>query len=586
MRAISPNSTEFGIIAVDMGRQTQPDLDQQRAHIAQVLDDANATLERLDIATAINEARLRSQADQFIEALLGSVSHELRTPLASILGAATVLGTAPALQRDRKLSALVNDVRNEAERLNGDIQNLLDATRISSNGIKPRNEWTDPADIVNSAIERCRRRLKDHRLSIDVPPDLPLIHVDFCTGAAGAGADIRQCGEVFGSAVVHRGARAGPGRTDGDHRHRRGFGLTGEEKARIWDRFFRGARHTGAAGGSGLGLWVAHAFIVAQAAAPSRSPATAPAAAPRSRSGCRSLPPPWLSLKGMPMDKSAPVVLVVDDEVQIGRFLRTGFELNGFVVHEAGTGAEAIRILALRPVDLVIVDLGLPDMDGAKVVESVRAWLAVPLIVLSVRSTEAEKVHLLELGADDYVVKPFGMAELLARVKVALRRQSRAQSGEPIVRIGPLTIDLAARGVALNDKPVTLSPRNTGCSRGAGAARRQRGDAPASAQGGVGLDLLSLRHPLSADFRAQTAAEDRGQPLYAAHSGDRTRRRLPAGADRRRRRGRCGHRSLRGSKAVRIRERSGFSPFPSRPGSAAQERFRAKRIPVRVKKTR
>jgi two-component system KDP operon response regulator KdpE len=159
------------------------------------------------------------------------------------------------------------------------------------------------------------------------------------------------------------------------------------------------------------------------------------------------------------MNKQVPIVLVIDDEVQIRRFLRTGFELNGFVVHEAGTGAEALRTLALRPVDLVIVDLGLPDMDGSAVVESLRSWSAVPLIVLSVRSSEAEKVHLLELGADDYVVKPFGMAELLARVRVALRRQSRAQSGEPIVKIGPLSIDLTARAVSLDGKRLTLTPK-------------------------------------------------------------------------------------------------------------------------------
>ncbi|MBN9051571.1 MAG: response regulator [Rhizobiales bacterium] len=159
------------------------------------------------------------------------------------------------------------------------------------------------------------------------------------------------------------------------------------------------------------------------------------------------------------MNKTAPVVLVIDDEVQIRRFLRTGFELNGFVVYEAGTGNEAIRMLTQRPVDLVIVDLGLPDTDGADVVESIRAWSTVPVIVLSVRSSETEKVHLLELGADDYVVKPFGMAELLARVRVALRRQSRAQSGEPIVRIGPLSIDLAARAVSLHDKRLTLTPK-------------------------------------------------------------------------------------------------------------------------------
>jgi two-component system, OmpR family, KDP operon response regulator KdpE len=159
------------------------------------------------------------------------------------------------------------------------------------------------------------------------------------------------------------------------------------------------------------------------------------------------------------MSEPSPIVLVVDDEIQIRRFLRTGFELNGFVVHEADTGAEAIRSATLRPIDLVIVDLGLPDMDGSEVVERIRSWSTVPIIVLSVRSTEAQKVHLLELGADDYVVKPFGMAELLARVRVALRRQMRAASGEPIVKVGPLTIDLAARAVLLNDKRLTLTPK-------------------------------------------------------------------------------------------------------------------------------
>ena len=159
------------------------------------------------------------------------------------------------------------------------------------------------------------------------------------------------------------------------------------------------------------------------------------------------------------MSDPSPIVLVVDDEVQIRRFLRTGFELNGFVVHEAGSGAEAIRAATLQPIDLVIIDLGLPDMDGAEVVERVRSWSSVSIIVLSVRSSEAQKVHLLELGADDYIVKPFGMAELLARVRVALRRQMRAASGEPTVKVGPLTIDLSARAVFLNEARLTLTPK-------------------------------------------------------------------------------------------------------------------------------
>ncbi len=123
------------------------------------------------------------------------------------------------------------------------------------------------------------------------------------------------------------------------------------------------------------------------------------------------------------------------------------------------TGAEAIRSATLRPIDVILVDLGLPDMDGSEVIERIRSWSSVPIIVLSVRSTEAQKVQLLEIGADDYVVKPFGMAELLARVRVLLRRQMRAVSGEPTVKIGPLTIDLAARAVLLNDKRLTLTPK-------------------------------------------------------------------------------------------------------------------------------
>jgi two-component system KDP operon response regulator KdpE len=159
------------------------------------------------------------------------------------------------------------------------------------------------------------------------------------------------------------------------------------------------------------------------------------------------------------MTETPASVLVIDDEVQIRRFLRTGFELDGFMVQEAETGAEALRAATLKPSDLVILDLGLPDMDGADVLERLRAWSSVPLIVLSVRSSESEKVRLLELGADDYVVKPFGMAELLARAHSAMRRQLRAAHGEPIMKFGPLAIDFTARAVFIGDRRVALTPK-------------------------------------------------------------------------------------------------------------------------------
>lgn len=152
-------------------------------------------------------------------------------------------------------------------------------------------------------------------------------------------------------------------------------------------------------------------------------------------------------------------VLVIDDEPQIRRFLRAGFEIEGYAVHEAETANEGIRNATVRPPDLIILDLGLPDMDGAEVVERVRTWSKVPLIVLSVRAHENEKVRLLELGADDYVVKPFGMAELLARARSAMRRHNRTDEGESVVKSGTLTIDLSTRTVTLDDRKVALTPK-------------------------------------------------------------------------------------------------------------------------------
>jgi len=159
------------------------------------------------------------------------------------------------------------------------------------------------------------------------------------------------------------------------------------------------------------------------------------------------------------MSDAGPSVLVIDDEIQIRRFLRAGFELDGFVVHDVENGTEALRAATLRPVDLIILDLALPDLDGSEVLERIRTWSSTPVIVLSVRSSEDEKVRLLELGADDYVVKPFGMAELLARAKAALRRHTRGATGESLLAIDRLRIDFAAREVTVSGKRLILTPK-------------------------------------------------------------------------------------------------------------------------------
>ena len=261
VRAVSPKSLEFGVIAINLGHESKERSDELRIRVDAVLADATATLERLGVAHAISEARMRSQTDQLREALIGSVSHELRTPLASILGAATVLSAAPALRQEKKLTALVHDVRDEAERLNNDIQNLLDATRISSDGIKPHVEWADPGDIINSAVERCRHGLADRRIVIDVPPDLPLIHVDpiliqqALVQIFDNAVKYSESGSQIKVAVRTQDGRLNINVTDN------GAGLTTTEAAKIWDRFARGERHAATTSGSGLGLWIASAFI-------------------------------------------------------------------------------------------------------------------------------------------------------------------------------------------------------------------------------------------------------------------------------------------------------------------------------------
>jgi len=157
------------------------------------------------------------------------------------------------------------------------------------------------------------------------------------------------------------------------------------------------------------------------------------------------------------MEKNLPRILVVDDERTIQRFLKNALSSAEFSVHLAGSGREALTAaIAIRP-DLVILDLGLPDMDGIEVIRRLREWTPVPVIILSVRDREDDKVVALDSGADDYVTKPFGIGELLARMRVALRK-SIQESPEPVYRVDGLEVDLEHRRVAVQGKEVQLTP--------------------------------------------------------------------------------------------------------------------------------
>jgi two-component system KDP operon response regulator KdpE len=155
-----------------------------------------------------------------------------------------------------------------------------------------------------------------------------------------------------------------------------------------------------------------------------------------------------------------PVVVLIEDEPQIRRFLRATLTGQGYRLFEAGTGADGLVEVAARQPDVVIIDLGLPDIDGFEVIRRLREWTAVPIIVLSARGQERDKVSALDAGADDYVSKPFGAGELLARVRVAVRHRARVTAGavESVFTVGDLRVDLAARRVTLGSAEVHLTP--------------------------------------------------------------------------------------------------------------------------------
>ena len=151
-------------------------------------------------------------------------------------------------------------------------------------------------------------------------------------------------------------------------------------------------------------------------------------------------------------------VLVVDDEPQILRALAINLRARGYDVRTAGTGTEALTVAAAHGPELVVLDLGLPDMEGTDVIAGLRGWTSVPILVLSGRSDSTDKVEALDAGADDYVTKPFGMDELLARMRAMVRRAGQVEDEAPVVQLGKNTIDLVSRKVVRDGSEVRLTP--------------------------------------------------------------------------------------------------------------------------------
>lgn len=158
------------------------------------------------------------------------------------------------------------------------------------------------------------------------------------------------------------------------------------------------------------------------------------------------------------MSENKTRVLIVEDEETIRRFVRMALESEGYEAYEADTLKRGLIEAGTRRPELVILDLGLPDGDGVDFIRELRAWSAIPVIVLSARSAENDKIAALDAGADDYLVKPFGAGELLARVRSQMRRSAYSNSGQPQVSFGDITVDLSRRSVKRNNEPLHLTP--------------------------------------------------------------------------------------------------------------------------------
>jgi len=151
-------------------------------------------------------------------------------------------------------------------------------------------------------------------------------------------------------------------------------------------------------------------------------------------------------------------ILIVDDEPAIRKLLKVTLQAHQYTIGEASTGEEGVYLAATLHPDLILLDLGLPDISGMNVLKRIREWSAVPVIVLTAKEREEDKIAALDAGADDYMTKPFGMGELLARLRVSLRHAAKS-ADEPILRFGGLSVDIAQRVVTLNDRPIKLTPK-------------------------------------------------------------------------------------------------------------------------------
>jgi K+-sensing histidine kinase KdpD len=261
LRAVGSESAVHGLVAVNIGGGSRATLEIRTRRVESILEEVSLTLHRIDIEKAIEDARLRLQAQLLRDAFHGTLSHELCSPLAAIQGSASVLDSMPQIRKNDRAHSLVEAISDEVAQLDGFIQNLLNATRVTAGGVNPHLEWADPRDIVNAAIRRRARRLVAHKVETEFAEDLPLMNVD-------SGLIEESCGQLLENAAKYSpsgstisiAAKAEQGHVILSISDR-GVGITPDEQQYLGRRSFRSQRYQATIPGSGLGFWIASTFV-------------------------------------------------------------------------------------------------------------------------------------------------------------------------------------------------------------------------------------------------------------------------------------------------------------------------------------
>ncbi len=557
-------TTRLGTLLVGAGA-SEASLRRVQERVVPALEALlSAALEREGLLGGVVETAALRRADTIKTALLRAVSHDLRSPLTAISAAGEAVGSASLSDAEREDMAAV--IQEESRRLARLVDNLLDLSRLEAGAAQPRRAWTSIEELIRVALGELSSGPEEFTLSLE--RDMPLLSVDPAQLERAFVNVLENARRHSGGHPVSVRARAvrslaasrhAPDASSGATPHAargagdrvivrivdRGPGIPPAQLERVFEPFYRAGAPGGEHRGSGLGLAIARGFADANGGSlyveslPGQGATFVfefPLGATRgrfaagsrrgSRRGGRSAARAG-DVSDAPSEKpSAPRVLVVDDEPQIVRALKVVLREAGFQAVPAETAGEALDLAAVRPPQAAIIDLVLPDLDGVELTRRLREWSEMPILVLSAVGEEEQKVRALQAGADDYITKPFGTRELVARLHAALRRSTRPEERAEHRGRGAGDRSCRARRAARGRAGAPDADRVRPAAR-AGAQPRAPDDAPHAARRRVGAGLRR-RRPGAAHAHRATAREDRAERVArpALHR-DRPRRRLP-----------------------------------------------------------